>query len=273
MYNARMDTLNESKKYLVLTASILLVILSALFLVRFFSEVRTFGMAGSREVSVITLSGHGEVQAVPDIANVYFTIVKDAKTAKNAQEEVAKIEAGALSFLKNNGILEKDIKTENASFYPKYEWRYISSDTPCNEYGCPKPGTQNVIVGYTGSESIGVKVRNTDEVGKIMQGLSDLGVSNMSGPNFSIDNEEVLQAEARQKAILDAKTKAEVLAKDLGVKLGKIVDFNEGGYYPGPMMYSTKAMEADMMASSAPAQIPKGENTISSDVTITYEIR
>lgn len=267
-----MDTLNKYKKYLVIVASILLVILSALFLVRFLSEVRTFGMAGSRDVSVITLSGHGEVQAVPDIANIYFTISKDAKTAKDAQDEVAKIESGALSFLKNSGILEKDIKAENASFYPKYEWKYISSTVPCNEYGCSKPGTQQVIVGYTGSESIAVKVRNTDDVGKIMQGLSELAVSNLSGPNFSIDNEDALQAEARQKAIADAKTKAEILAKDLGVKLGKIVDFNEGGYYPMPM-YSTKAMGGDMMAESLPAEIPKGENTISSDVTITYEIR
>src|SRR3989338_11091419 len=116
-----MDISNEYKKYLSMAALAFLVVLTLLFAVRFLSELKSYGSRGSGEANVITLSGHGEVQAVPDIASVYFTISKDAKTVKEAQDAVAKIEKSAVDFLKQNGVEEKDIKTENASFYPKYE--------------------------------------------------------------------------------------------------------------------------------------------------------
>ena len=106
-----------------------------------------------------------------------------------------------------------------------------------------------------------------------MQGLGTIGVTNLSGPNFAIDDEDALKAEARKLAIDEAKSKAKILAKDLDVSLVKIVDFSESGNYP--MMYSNKLSMMEDGAYSAPAsaQLPKGENTISSDVTITYEIR
>jgi len=227
----------------------------------------------NKQENTITFSGHGEVNAVPDIANIYFNISKEAKTVKEAQALVAEIEKKSLESLKTNGVLEKDIKTVNASFSPKYEYRYNTKVMmPCTEYNCPPNPGNNVIVGYTASESVTVKVRNTDDVGKIMQGLGTLGVSDLSGPNFSIDNEDGLKAEARKKAIDDAKAKAIVLAKDLGVRLGKITSFSESGNYPMPMY--AKGMMADSVSSeSAPASLPKGENTITSDVSITYEIR
>ncbi len=249
------------------------IALIALLVAAAFSFLTDFphGRYENKPENTITFSGHGEVTAVPDIANIYFNISKEAKTVKEAQALVAQIEKSSLDVLKANNILEKDIKTANASFSPKYEYKYEKTVSPCNGYNCPMPG-KSVIVGYTASESITVKVRNTDDVGKIMQGLGTAGVSDLSGPDFSIDNEDGLKAEARKKAIDDAKEKAEVLAKDLGVRLGKITSFSESGNYPRPMMYKT--MAADSVSNeSAPASLPKGENTISSDVSITYEIK
>lgn len=268
-----MEIPNTYKKNIYLASLVFLIVLSLYFAVKFLSEFKSYDLIGNKEVGTITLSGHGEVSAVPDIANVYFTISKDAKTVKEAQALVAGIEKKSLDFLKENNVLEKDIKTSNASFYPKYEYKYNTKIMmPCTQYGCPPTPGSNVITGYTASESITVKVRDTDDVGKIMQGLGSLGVSDLSGPNFAIDNEDGLKAEARKKAINDAKAKAEVLAKDLGVRLGKITSFSESGNYPMPM-YAKAMMEDSVSSAPAPAEIPKGENTISSDVSITYEIR
>ena len=85
-----------------------------------------------------------------------------------------------------------------------------------------------------------------------MQGLGTTGVSDLSGPNFAIDKEDALKAEARKKAIDDAKKKAEVLAKDLGVSLGKITSFNESGNYP--IMYEKNSMMASGAAPLQPRQ-------------------
>lgn len=280
-----MEIPEENKKKLAKMLCILAIILSIYFVVKIFSEIKKDSMLGESSVPAnISFSGHGEVQAVPDIANVYFTISKDAGTVKDAQASVAVIEKKALDFLKAQNVAEKDIKTANASFYPKYEYRQAICPpipmgagtagvtvSPSSPYYCP-PNKQ-VITGYTASESITVKVRNTDNAGTIMQGLGTTGVSDLSGPNFAIDKEDTLKAQARKLAIDDAKAKAEILAKDLGVRLGKISSFSESGNYP--IRYASSAMMKDSSAGAVPAAavIPTGENTISSDVTITYEIK
>src|SRR3990167_2204097 len=260
----------EQKEKLYRGLRIALIAFLIAVAVNFFTDYRY----SDKQENTIAFSGHGEVTAVPDIANVYFTISKEAKTVKEAQTLVAGIEKSSLDFFKENNILEKDIKTANASFYPKYEYKYDTKVLmPCTQYGCPSRPGNNVITGYVASESITVKIRNTDDVGKIMQGLGTLGVTDLSGPDFSIDNEDVLKAQARKEAIEDAKAKAKVLAEDLGVELGKIMSFSEDGNYPIPY-YGKEMMALDNASSApAPAEIPKGENIITSDVTITYEIK
>lgn len=279
-----MEIPEENKKKILKALLVLLIILSAYFAVRIFSEIKKDSLLGeSTSPATISFSGHGEVTAIPDIANIYFTISKDDATVKNAQAGVAIIEKKALDLLKAKGVADKDIQTTNASFYPKYEYRRAvcptiptgagtagTTSSSSSPYYCPS--SKQVLIGYTASESITVKVRNTDNVGDIMQGLGTTGVSDLSGPNFTIDKEDTLKAEARKKAIDNAKQKAEVLAKDLGVRLGKITSFSESGDYP--IMYAkSEMMSAGITPAAAPAEIPKGENTISSDVTITYEIR
>lgn len=263
-----METLNKNKENLYKVAMVFLAVLSVHFLVMtFWGFNKRHDFLGGNDPRTITLTGHGEVQAVPDIASIYFTISKDAKTVKEAQTMVSEIEKKALEVLKTNEVADKDIKTANASFSPKYETKAWA---PCTQWSCP---TNNpVIVGYTASESITVKVRNIDGVGAIMQGLGTTGVTDLSGPNFSIDKEDDLKAQARKEAIDDAQTKAKALAKDLGVRLGDITSFNESGNYPVPMYAKMETLSADS-AGSAPAVLPKGENTISSDVNITYEIK
>jgi len=277
-----MKILPEQKVRLYRGLKIALIVFLAVFAANFLFESRSYRDENKQE-NTITFTGHGEVTAVPDIANVYFTISKDAGTVKDAQAGVAVIEKKALDILKAKSVADKDIKTTDASFNPKYGYKQavcppipMGAGTagvtvnPTSPYYCP-PGKQ-VIVGYTASESITVKIRKTDDAGAIMQDLGIVGVSNLSGPNFAIDNEDGLKAQARKIAIDDAKAKAEILAKDLGVRLGKITSFSESGNYP--IMYAAKGMGLDSVSSvPAPAVIPKGENTISSDVTITYEIK
>lgn len=263
-----MEIQEEYKKNLYRALLAFLVVLSLFFAVKFLSELRAYGRAGSAEVNTITISGHGEVKAVPDIANVYFTIRQEGKTVKEAQEKVAVIEKKVLDYLRTNQVADKDIRAESASFNPKYEYQ---TQTSMPDIYPPRSG-KSVLVGYEAYESLTVKVRNPDDAGKIIEGLGMLGVTELSGPNFTIDEEETLSREARKLAIEEAKEKAKVLAKDLGVRLGRVVSFSENGYYPMPIYGREEMMVLDAGAPKA-AELPKGENTITSDVTITYEIR
>ena len=263
----------EKKTRIRRVVRIVLIVLLVLFVLNLVTEHGYRVENDGKQVNTITFSGHGEVQAVPDIANVDFTIRKDASTVKVAQDDVAVVEKNVLASLKANGILDTDIKTTSASFSPKYEYKYTKIDTTlCTQYGCPPAPGKNVIVGYEAYESITIKIRNTDSTGKVIQDLGALGVTDLNGPNFTVDNEDALKDTARQKAIDDAKVKAKELAKELGVRLGKITSYTEGNNYPVPM-YAKNAMLDSTASGAAPAVIPKGENTISSDVSITYELR
>jgi uncharacterized protein YggE len=266
----------EEKKKLFKILFVLFSVMSLFVVVKIYSEIKKVSMLGeSAQPTVISVAGHGEVNAVPDIANIYFNIDSGTeKTVKEAQAKVAEIEKKALDVLKQNKIDLKDIKTQFASFNPKYENRYVTHggvEALCTIGYCNN--NKQVLVGYEASESLTIKVRNVDDVGKIMQALGTTGVSNLNGPNFSIDDEDMVKVQAKKKAIDDAKEKAEVLAKDLRVRLGKIASFSESGNYNPPYYAKTMMMDSVAGSPSAPAQLPKGENTISSDVTITYEIR
>ncbi len=262
-----MDLTQEYKKSLFKLGIVLGILMSVYFAVKIISDLKSYDTIGSSNINSMSFSGHGEVKAVPDIANISFTLKQESKTVKEAQGIVTGIETKVLKFLSDSKIDTKDIKTTNSSFYPKYDY----SNYCANAYPHPCDPSKPKITGYEVSEAINVKIRNTGDVGKIIDELGKLGVSELSGPNFVIDKEDALKAEARKNAIDDAKEKAEKLAKDLGIRLGKITSFNENGNYPMPMMYAEGAMSKS--ADTRTPSIPKGENTISSDVTITYEIR
>src|ERR1035437_9148855 len=119
-----MEMQTYEKSRLVKAGFILLVILSGYFVVRIISEIKKDSLLGeSAQPATISFSGHGEVSAVPDIANVYFTISKNAATVKDAQAGVAIIEKSSLDILKAKGVADANIKTADASFYPNYEYQ------------------------------------------------------------------------------------------------------------------------------------------------------
>ncbi|HEV7702422.1 MAG TPA: SIMPL domain-containing protein [Candidatus Paceibacterota bacterium] len=284
-----MENLTQEKAKLMKVAFVLIIIVCAFFAVKIIAEVKglQFIGGGIPASSVISFDGKGEVSAKPDLATISFSIIDNEKDVKTAQDKVTAKESAAISFLAASGIDKKDIKTEAYNSYPKYDYQNsicppvpmmmikttdVSGGSAASPYYCP-PGKQ-VLTGYEVSENISVKVRDLAKAGDIIKGLGGIGISNISGPNFSIENEEGLKAEARKMAIDEAKKKAEVLVRDLGVHLVRIVNFSENGN--NPMYYAVEMMAKDSIASSqvAPSpELPTGENKITSNVSITYEIR
>lgn len=219
-------------------------------------------------MNVITVNGTAEKVVMPDIATFSFGASMTGETVASAQKVVTDRINKAIDLVKAAGVDAKDIKTVAYNINPHYE--YIQK--PCTQFSCPA-GQQN-LTGYDVSQTIEVKVRDTSKAGEILGKLGGAEVTNISGLTFSVDDHEKVQAEARAEAIADARAKAKILAKDLGVRLGRVVSFNEG-YYPQPyyMMGGAKMSDAVMESAAPTPNIPAGENTVTSNVSITYEIR
>lgn len=221
--------------------------------------------------ATISVSGEGEVLAVPDVGQFSFSVKAEAEadTATVAQEESGVAINNILAYLREQGIEDKDIKTQNYNLYPRY--RYEQRICPPNSY-CP--AGERVADGFEVTQTVSVKVRETDNAGAVIAGVGERGATNISSLNFIIDDVEALQEEAREKAIADAREKAERLAKELGVDLKRVVSFSEGGGYR-PQYYKESAVMA-MDASGggfSGAELPVGEESTKVTVNITYEIK
>lgn len=259
---------------------LILAISGALLLLSmFFTNVKEYGFIG-RDVNAqttITVTGDSEAYATPDIATISFSITQESKTAAEARKIVDDKMKKIHDFLTKSGIADKDIKA-GYNLYPKYEWQ--EKRIECIAYPCPQPPGKQVLIGYEVSESVEVKIReidkNADKAGTIVGGLADNGATNISGPNFMLEDEDSVKSIAREEAIKEAKAKAQKLANDLGVTLVRIASFNEGGNYPvygygGNVMM--KAMSSDSALPPEAANIPAGQNKYTSNVTIVYEIK
>lgn len=205
--------------------------------------------------NTISITATGDVFAKPDLAMVSFSVVNESKTVVEALSENAKKMDSVIDFIKKQGAEDRDIKTASFNISPRYEWR--------------KEGDERILVGYEVSQSLEVKIRDLSKIGVIIEGAAENGANQIGGLYFTIDNQDKLNAEARQKAIGEAKSKARELVSQLGVKLGKIVNFSESGAWPIPYFAKAEAVGGE----GAVPQIQTGENKISVTVTIIYEIR
>lgn len=233
-------------------------------------SIRYIG-SGIAASNTITVSGEGEVFAVPDTATFSVTVMETAKDVTTAQTAATKKSNDIVAYLKTEGIEDKDVQTTDYSVQPQYEWVRV----PCTADGFCADGRQN-LTGYAVSQTITVKVRETEAAGTLLSGVGSKGASSVSGLQFTIDDQDALEAEARDEAIADAEAKAKALAKSLGVRLARVVGFSENGSYP-PIYYgkemAVQSMAADGRGGAPAPDLPVGQNKIYSAVSVTYEIR
>ncbi|PJE58278.1 MAG: hypothetical protein COU81_01575 [Candidatus Portnoybacteria bacterium CG10_big_fil_rev_8_21_14_0_10_36_7] len=252
------------KKVLVLFLGVVLLLLGIYLISLTRNSLKNYNYIGKSPEfkNIITVDGSGKVTAKSDIAIINTGVLTEKATVAQAQKENTEKMNAIVKVLKSDFKIEdKDIKTSQYSIYPRYDWR---------------DGSQRII-GYSVSQSVEIKVRDFDQIGEILSRAAELGTNSLNGPNFTIDDPEVYKAEARAKAIAQAKDKAKVLADQVGIKLGAIVNFSEnfGGYpiisaYGGDVsMGLGGAIEKSLPAPS----IEPGSEEVSVNINISYEIR
>jgi len=258
-----------------------LIMLGVFLLFMTLAQIKGLSYIGSGvpPTNTIAVSGEGDVFAVPDTATFSFSVDETAADVATAQSKATSEANAVIDYLKAQGIADTDIQTTDYSINPQYSYQQSVCPQPAVYNGasagsavyCP-PGKQT-LTGYEVSQSVTVKVHDTSKAGTLLSGVGSKGATDVSGLSLTVSNEDALQVQARGKAIDDARAKAQALAKQLGVTLVRIVGYSEGG--GGQPVYYPKAMALDSASgAAAPApDIPTGQNKITSDVTVTYEIR
>lgn len=218
-----------------------------------------FAAETERREATIMVSGEGEAAIAPDMAVISLAVMRDAETAGEALSANSAAMAEVLADLKAQGIADKDLQTTDFSIQPKYKQETRTDGT----YEAP------VIVGYTVSNGLTVRVRDLAKLGEIIDRSVKLGVNQGGGISFTNDDPEAAVEAARKQAVEKAAAKAKTLTEAAGVKLGRVVEISENFARPMPQVYAAAPM-AKMADESVP--IASGENLYTVTVNITYAI-
>jgi uncharacterized protein len=210
--------------------------------------------AQSEPPAMISVTGEAQVSVPPDLAQIDGGVTSEAKTAREASDANNAAMGKVLLALKGAGIDEKDFQTSRLSLQPQ------SSSSKAS--GPP------TIVGYRASNRVTIRLRDVTKVASVIDTLVGAGANDIGGINFTVSQASKLLDEAREKAIADARRKAEIYAAAAGVTLGAPLSIAEGGA-PGPILY--RRMAAPMAASGAP--VAQGEETLQVTVSVSWAIK
>ena len=265
VYNGRMNI--RIKNYLGVVS---ICAIATAIIVAFWSAAAYSRSSVSERV--FSVNGEGKVVAVPDIAQVTANITTEGgKDMVSLQKQNTERSNKIISFLKEQGVDKKDIKTQSYSVTPRYQ--YYDCRQPVMYGAEPTSCPPAEIVGYTIQQSISVKVRDLDKVGEILAGVVEQGANNVYGPNFTIDDPEMVRNQARAEAVAQAREKAKAIAKAGGFRLGRLVSINES-FYGMPMPMRAGGAEMSIMSDTASApMIEPGSEDVTVNVSLVYEIK
>ncbi|MFA6136028.1 MAG: SIMPL domain-containing protein [Candidatus Paceibacterota bacterium] len=214
----------------------------------------------------MAVSASDKVTVKPDIANLSFSVITEGMdTAKVVDENNKKINL-AIDIIKQEGVSEEDIRTSEYNLSPVYTYPTRSSS---GEF-VPK------IAKYTLTQSVSLKIRDFTKISVVLQKLPALGINKIENIYFSIDDPDIFLSSAREGAFKKAFEKADKMARQNGVSLGRVVSISDysNNYYP---TYEKYGMGGDMMSSSAsPISAPDiqpGSKELTVNVSVVYEIK
>jgi len=204
----------------------------------------------------IWVNGHGEVNAAPDIAILQLGISAQRLSVAETQAEAVAAMDKVMTAIKQGGVADKDIQTQYFSIQQVTRW--------------DQDKQQEIVIGYRVTNMVIAKIREIGKTGSIIDSVAEAGgdLTRIDNISFSIDDPSEYHKEARDKAIADAKAKAEQLANLSGVKMGKPTYISESIFYP---VYPSPVRVAE--AAPVPVTpISPGEMKISLDIQIVYAI-
>ncbi|MFD2828397.1 SIMPL domain-containing protein [Leeuwenhoekiella polynyae] len=209
-------------------------------------------MAHAQQIQpTVSVTGEGKVIAVPDEVTIRMGVQTEGKDAKTVKSENDASVDKVLDYLLKMNISQNQVQTEYVNLNKNYDYN---------------TKTYN----YIASQTISVKLKDLSKYDNIMSGLVSSGINTINGVDFSSSKMEAYEAEARKKAVANAKEKAKEYAGVLGQNIGKaLLIAEQGTSSPQPQpMYKMAMAEMD----STQRTLAPGELTITSKIQVSFEL-
>jgi uncharacterized protein YggE len=215
--------------------------------------------------SGIWVTGIGEITVKPDLALLSIGVEGRATTVAEARDKAAVSMQAVIDAAKANGVAANDISTQYFSIYPEY--RYVEVRNPDGSYG------KQELVGYVVNNTAQVKIRNIEDVGKVIDATAIAGgdLVRVNNVQFTVDDTTKYAAQMRQLAVKDAVAKASVYAQALNVKVGSVTYLAELSSQ-APIVHKELGMARDAVAAGITTQISPDTMTLSTSIQIAFSI-
>jgi uncharacterized protein len=205
----------------------------------------------------LDISATGTVTRVPDLAIISAGVVTKSASASGAISDNATRMERVRAALRAAGIADRDIQTSSISLNPDY--RYDNNQPP-------------VLTGYQASNNVSIKFRDIRNSGKILDALVAQGANQINGPSLTIDKPEAAYDEARARAILAGRARADVYARSLGMRVVRLLSVSEGAGYNNPRppmpMFDRGAATA-----VAKTEIDPGSQDLQVSLAMSFELQ
>lgn len=208
----------------------------------------------AKQTPQISVIGEGKIKVVPDEVLISVSVETMAKEAKEAKNQNDIISDKVLKLIKKKGISTTDFQTQRMSLTQNYDYNTKKKN-------------------YVANQTISIHLKDLSKYDELILELVDTGINRIQGVEFKHSKIKELEKQARKKALIDAKEKAEDYVSVLeGQKVGKalLISDNSQTHYPQPMyggMMKTMAMESDVTTRET---LAVGEIEIISTVSATF---
>lgn len=208
----------------------------------------------------ITVVGEGLVKIEPDIARVSIGVETVDTSVRVATDQSSATVTRVMAALKEAGVAEKDMQTSGFSIWAE------------RDYGPERVSEEETR--YRVNNMLNIVIRDLDQVGTVIDAAIEAGANAIHGVSFSIAEPGALEAEARAKAIENARAKAAELATLNDVEVGQVISVSEvvgsgGGYLNSNFAY----LESAKVGLGGGAPISPGELELSMRLQVVYAIR
>lgn len=247
----------QNNKYFLLDfVFVVAVVVIALFVIKELNISYPLTVVNTSKSTELAVVGEGKIEVLPDTAYVSVGITIDNRASvKEVQDTINTINNKIIASLDKLDINKSDIKTANYSVYPNYKYENNISS----------------ISGYNGNATVQIKLKDTSLVPETISTVTEAGANQIQGVNFSVDKPELYREQAREKAIKNAREQAEKIAKDLGIRLGRITNIVESSGNQSSLL-NNKSFPLSGGGGGAPnPEIEGGSQNITSAVTLYFE--
>lgn len=171
--------------------------------------------------SRMTVYGTGTVDVPADRAKINFTVKGFGSTLQEAVNAARKKVSDLTSSLIAQGLKESDLFTSEFTSGDNFEGKaFLSSSRD-----------------FRAQIDVAVTIDSLDRLESVVSTLSKGDLEKLSDISFSLRRDSIVKLEARRLAVENAQAKANVMAKQLGIEVGKVLSaeellsYSDGDFY------------------------------------------